>query len=89
MVIPEKEKFERHITKQAIALVATMMPDTDKVHKVTIIPRGRALGVTQMFPKETNSEQHLNNCLLNWRSSWVEEQAEELHIQRNYNGCSK
>ncbi|MEN1681494.1 MAG: AAA family ATPase, partial [Planctomycetota bacterium] len=34
------------------ALVAWLLPDCDRVHKVTIIPRGRALGVTQMLPDE-------------------------------------
>ena len=34
------------------ALVAYMLPDTDPLHKVTIIPRGRALGVTMQLPEE-------------------------------------
>ena len=34
------------------ALVAAMLPDADPVHKVTIIPRGRALGVTMQLPSE-------------------------------------
>ena len=34
------------------ALLAWLLPDVDPVHKVTIIPRGRALGVTQMLPEE-------------------------------------
>ncbi len=34
------------------ALVATMLPKTDPVHKVTIIPRGRALGVTVSLPEK-------------------------------------
>ncbi len=34
------------------ALLAWLMPDVDSVHKVTIIPRGRALGVTQLLPDE-------------------------------------
>ena len=34
------------------ALVARILPGTDPVHKVTIIPRGRALGLTQQLPKE-------------------------------------
>ena len=49
MVIPEKEKLNG-ISRSRYALVATMT-DTDKVHKVIIIPRGRAFGVTQMFPE--------------------------------------
>ncbi len=34
------------------ALVAWVLPELDRVHKVTIIPRGRALGVTQLLPEE-------------------------------------
>jgi cell division protease FtsH len=34
------------------ALGAWLLPDVDKLHKVTIIPRGRALGVTQLVPEE-------------------------------------
>jgi cell division protease FtsH len=34
------------------ALLAWLVPGTDRVHKVTIIPRGRALGVTQLLPQE-------------------------------------
>ncbi|HEY7699634.1 MAG TPA: cell division protein FtsH, partial [Vicinamibacteria bacterium] len=34
------------------ALVAAMLPDADPIHKVTIIPRGRALGVTMQLPQE-------------------------------------
>jgi cell division protease FtsH len=34
------------------ALIAWLLPGTDRVHKVTIIPRGRALGVTQLLPQE-------------------------------------
>ena len=38
------------------ALVAWLMPEADPVHKVTIIPRGRALGVTQLLPDEDRVE---------------------------------
>ena len=34
------------------ALIAWLIPELDRVHKVTIIPRGRALGVTQLLPEE-------------------------------------
>ena len=34
------------------AVIAMMLPEADPVHSVTIVPRGRALGVTQMLPKE-------------------------------------
>ncbi|ALO47371.1 ATP-dependent zinc metalloprotease FtsH [Pseudohongiella spirulinae] len=46
---------ERHRTavhESGHALVAMMLPDTDPVHKMSIIPRGRALGVTEQLPDE-------------------------------------
>lgn len=46
---------ERRVTafhESGHALVAWLLPDCEPVHKVTIIPRGRALGVTQLIPEE-------------------------------------
>ena len=48
------------------ALAAWLLPGVDKLHKVTIIPRGRALGVTQLVPEEDRmniGESDLNNRL--------------------------
>ncbi|MEC8381027.1 MAG: ATP-dependent zinc metalloprotease FtsH [Myxococcota bacterium] len=52
MVIPEKERRRTAYHEAGHAIVARALPEADKVHKVTIIPRGQALGVTQMFPDE-------------------------------------
>jgi cell division protease FtsH len=52
MVISEKEKRTTAIHEAGHALVARVLPNTDPVHKVTIIPRGRALGLTQQLPLE-------------------------------------
>ena len=49
-VITEKEKRATAYHEVGHALVAWLMPEADPVHKVTIIPRGRALGVTQYLP---------------------------------------
>jgi cell division protease FtsH len=46
----EKEKTAYH--EAGHALVAWLSKDVERVHKVTVIPRGRALGVTQMVPEE-------------------------------------
>ena len=52
MVISEREKQTTAVHEAGHALVARILPGTDPVHKVTIIPRGRALGLTQQLPKE-------------------------------------
>ncbi len=52
MVIPEKEKEITAYHEMGHALVGKFTPIADPVHKVTIIPRGRALGLTSYLPKE-------------------------------------
>ncbi len=50
MVLSEEEKRNTAFHEAGHALVAKLTPGTDPVHKVSIIPRGRALGVTQQLP---------------------------------------
>ncbi|NPU84574.1 MAG: ATP-dependent metallopeptidase FtsH/Yme1/Tma family protein [Syntrophaceae bacterium] len=50
MVISDAEKRITAYHESGHALVARMLPGTDPIHKVTIIPRGRALGLTQQLP---------------------------------------
>jgi len=52
MVMPEEERKNTAYHESGHAVVARMLPKTDPVHKVTIIPRGRALGVTMQLPVE-------------------------------------
>jgi cell division protease FtsH len=52
MVLSDDEKRNTAYHESGHALVARMLPGTDPVHKVTIIPRGMALGVTQQLPEE-------------------------------------
>jgi cell division protease FtsH len=52
IVMPEKERMNTAYHESGHAVVAKLLPDTDPVHKVTIIPRGRALGVTMQLPTE-------------------------------------
>ncbi|MGC4003751.1 MAG: ATP-binding protein [Pirellulales bacterium] len=47
-----KEKTMTAYHEAGHALLAWMLPGVDRVHKVTIVPRGRALGVTQLVPQE-------------------------------------
>jgi len=62
MIISEDEKKITAYHESGHTLVARLLPDTDPIHKVTIIPRGRALGLTQQLPideKHTYPKEHL------------------------------
>ncbi len=62
MIISEEEKKTTAYHEMGHALVALLIPESDPVHKVTIIPRGRALGVTTYLPndeKHTYSKEYL------------------------------
>jgi cell division protease FtsH len=50
MIISEEEKRSTAFHEAGHALVAALLPEADPIHKVTIIPRGMALGVTQQLP---------------------------------------
>ncbi|WGL18544.1 ATP-dependent zinc metalloprotease FtsH [Microbulbifer bruguierae] len=52
MVMNEKEKTNTAYHEAGHAIIGRLVPEHDPVHKVTIIPRGRALGVTQFLPEE-------------------------------------
>ena len=69
MVMSEKEKLNTAYHEAGHAIVGRLMPDHDPVYKVSIIPRGRALGVTMFLPVEDRysiSKQHIlsNICSL-------------------------
>ena len=62
LFISEKEKKNTAFHEAGHTLVAKLLPGTDPIHKVTIIPRGRALGLTQQLPvdeKYTYSKEFL------------------------------
>jgi len=64
MVMDEKEKKNTAYHESGHAIVGRLVPDHDPVYKVTIIPRGRALGVTMFLPEEdrySHSKQRLES----------------------------
>jgi cell division protease FtsH len=87
MIISEEEKRTIAYHEAGHALVADFLPGTDPVHKVTIIPRGRALGLTQQLPiddKYNYSKEYLVNriiILLGGRS------AEEIVLSQQTTGA--
>ena len=52
MILSDEEKRTTAYHEAGHALMAKLLPGTDPVHKVTIIPRGRALGVTMQLPTD-------------------------------------
>ncbi|MGH8806014.1 MAG: ATP-dependent zinc metalloprotease FtsH, partial [Polaromonas sp.] len=52
MVMPEEERRNTAYHESGHALIGKLLPKCDPVHKVTIIPRGRALGVTMSLPAQ-------------------------------------
>ncbi len=69
MIISDDEKKTTAYHEAGHTLIAKLLPDTDPIHKVTIIPRGMALGLTQQLPlddKHTYTKEYLFNniCIL-------------------------
>ncbi len=68
MILSEEEKRTTAYHEAGHALVARLLPGTDPVHNVTIIPRGRALGLTQQLPQDERhtypKEYLLNNIAI-------------------------
>jgi cell division protease FtsH len=66
MVMSEKEKLNTAYHEAGHAIVGYLVPEHDPVYKVTIIPRGRALGVTMYLPEEDRysmSKQRLESTI--------------------------
>jgi len=68
MIISDEEKRNTAYHEAGHALVAKLLPGADPIHKVTIIPRGMALGLTQQLPAEEkysySKEYLLNNLVI-------------------------
>ena len=77
MVLSDNERRITAYHEAGHALVARMLPGTDPVHKVTIIPRGMALGVTQQLPEDDrynyNARYLLNNLAILYGGRVAEE----------------
>jgi len=88
MVMPEHERRNTAYHEAGHALVARMLPRTDPVHKVTIIPRGRALGVTMQLPAEDRYSMDREQILQNISVLFGGRIAEEVFMKQMTTGAS-
>jgi len=87
MIIPLEERRITAFHEAGHTLVARMIPGTDPIHKVTIIPRGRALGITQQLPideKHTYPKDYLLNNIAVMMGGRI---AEELVLNSQTTGA--
>jgi cell division protease FtsH len=88
MVMTDKERRLTAIHEAGHALVGMNIPESDPVHKVTIVPRGRALGVTFFLPEQDilgRTKEELQAMIANSMGGRI---AEELFIGRITTGAS-
>ncbi len=88
MVMPEEERRNTAYHESGHALVAKLMPKTDPVHKVTIIPRGRALGLTMQLPSEDRYSMDKERILSTIAVLFGGRIAEEIFMNQMTTGAS-
>jgi cell division protease FtsH len=87
MIIPLEERRTTAFHEAGHTLVAKMIPETDPIHKVTIIPRGRALGITQQLPIDEKHTYPKNYLLNNITVMMGGRAAEELVLNSQTTGA--
>ena len=87
-IISEKEKRLTAVHESGHALIASLLPEADPVHKVTIIPRGRAGGYTMMLPEEDRSYETKSYYLAQIRVALGGRAAEEIVFHEISSGAS-
>jgi cell division protease FtsH len=88
MVMPEEERRNTAYHESGHAVVARLLPKTDPVHKVTIIPRGRALGLTMQLPQEDRYSMDKEQILQNIAVLFGGRIAEEVFMKQMTTGAS-
>ncbi|WP_068807020.1 ATP-dependent zinc metalloprotease FtsH [Thauera phenolivorans] len=88
MVMPEEERRNTAYHESGHAVVARLLDKTDPVHKVTIIPRGRALGVTMQLPTEDRYSQDRERLLQTITVLFGGRIAEEIFMKQMTTGAS-
>ena len=88
MVMHEDEKRATAYHESGHAVVASLLPNTDPVHKVTIVPRGRALGVTWQLPERDRISLYKDQMLNNIAVLFGGRIAEDIFLGRVSTGAS-
>ncbi len=88
VVMPEHERKNTAYHESGHAVVAYLLPKTDPVHKVTIIPRGRALGVTMQLPTEDRFSMEKEEILQRLAVMFGGRIAEEVFMNQMTTGAS-
>jgi len=88
MVMPEEERRNTAYHESGHAVVAKLMSKTDPVHKVTIIPRGRALGVTMQLPEGDRYSMDKERMLCTLAVLFGGRIAEEIFMNQMTTGAS-
>ncbi len=88
MIIPEGERRNTAYHESGHVVVAKLLPKTDPVHKVTIIPRGRALGLTLQLPTEDRYSMDKNRILDTIAVLFGGRIAEEIFMHQMTTGAS-
>ncbi len=88
IVMPEEERKNTAYHESGHAIVARLLPKTDPVHKVTIIPRGRALGVTMQLPETDRYSMDKSRLLSTIAVLFGGRIAEEIFMDQMTTGAS-
>ncbi len=88
LIMPEEERRNTAYHESGHAIVAKLLPKTDPVHKVTIIPRGRALGVTMQLPEQDRYSMDRDRMLNTIAVLFGGRIAEELFMKQMTTGAS-
>jgi cell division protease FtsH len=88
MVMDDEEKKNTAYHESGHAIIGKMLPKCDPVHKVTIIPRGRALGVTMSLPEKDRYSYDREFCLNRIAMMLAGRIAEEIFMHQMTNGAA-
>ena len=88
LVMPEWEKKNTAYHEAGHAIVAHLLPDHDPVHKITIVPRGKALGITWTLPNEDRLSETRESLLKRISMMMGGRAAEEVALQTMSGGAS-